>query len=174
MAEAMTPPEPFRPEFSRPVRAHEVGGRARRHAIEADASERAALAARFDLLALDRMVARIDVVRTADGIHLSGQVDAQGTLACVATGQPVPFALEAPLALKLVETLPEQDEMELDADDLDTEPLEGDIIDLGEWAAQALALALDPYPRSDAPAPGVVSEEEAASARSPFSVLKGK
>jgi uncharacterized metal-binding protein YceD (DUF177 family) len=169
MAEAVTPPE-----FSRPVRAHEVGGRARRHAIEADASERAALAARFDLLGLDRMVAQIDVVRSAEGIRVTGAIEADGTQACVATGEPVPFTLAAPLALKLVETLPEDAEMELDADDLDTEPLVGDIIDLGEWAAQALALALDPYPRSSLPAPGVVSEEEAALSRSPFSVLKGQ
>jgi uncharacterized metal-binding protein YceD (DUF177 family) len=169
MAEAVTPPE-----FSRPVRAHEVGGRARRHTIEADASERAALAARFDLLALDRLVGRIDVLRSAEGIRVTGEIEADGTQACVATGEPVPFTLAVPLALKLVETLPDADEMELDADDLDTEPLTGDIIDLGEWAAQALALALDPYPRSSLPAPGVVSEEEAAMSRSPFSVLKGQ
>ena len=34
------------PEFSRPLRAHEIGGNPRRQAIEANEAERAALAAR--------------------------------------------------------------------------------------------------------------------------------
>jgi uncharacterized metal-binding protein YceD (DUF177 family) len=160
------------PEYSRPVRAHEVGGRPRCHDLEAAPAERAALARRFDLLALDRLVAAIDVVRDAGGVRVTGQIEASGTQACVATGEPVPFTLAAPVALRLVESTAEDEDLELDADDLDTEPLTGDIIDLGEWAAQALALALDPYPRSTLPAPGVVSEEDAAVSRSPFSVLK--
>ena len=51
------------------------------------------------------------------------------------------------------EMLPRLQQLLADAD-LDTETLDGDVIDLGEIAAQALALALDPYPRSTAPAPG--------------------
>jgi hypothetical protein len=43
---------------------------------------------------------------------------------------------------------------------------------MGEIAAQALALALDPYPRSTLAAPGVISESEARVASSPFSVLR--
>jgi hypothetical protein len=50
--------------------------------------------------------------------------------------------------------------------------LTGDVIDIGEIAAQALALALNPYPRSTAPAPGVISEEAARAASNPFAVLR--
>ena len=160
------------PEFSRVVRAHEVGGRQRAHDIEADAAERAALAGRFDLLALDGMSARLTLVREAAGIRLSGEVWAEGAQPCVATGDPVPFRLVAPVSLLLVEQAPEGEDMELGAEDLDVEALDGDIIDLGEWAAQALALALDPFPRSGKPAPGVLSEEQAAASRSPFAVLR--
>ncbi|WP_439532814.1 YceD family protein [Polymorphobacter sp.] len=162
------------PEFSRPIRAHEVGGRPRRHPLSASPAERTALASRFDLLALDRLDAVIDVVRAADGIRLSGQIDASGAQPCVATGTPVPFTLQAPIALLLTESSEEAEDLELRADDLDVERLAGDEIDLGEWAAQALALALDPYPRSPQPAPGVISEEDAVAVRSPFAVLKGK
>lgn len=159
-------------EFSRPVRAHEVGGHARAHDVAANADERAALAARFDLLALDVLAARLRLVREAGGIRLTGEVTAAGAQACVTTAAPVPFRLVAPVSLLLVEDGPAGEDLELGDDDLDVEPLAGDIIDLGEWAAQAMALALDPYPRSGAAAPGVLSEDEAALARSPFAVLK--
>ena len=44
---------------------------------------------------------------------------------------------------------------------------------MGEIAAQALALGLDPYPRwPRRAAPGVITEEEARAASSPFAGLK--
>ena len=160
------------PEFSRVVRAHDVGGRPRTHELEADAGERAALAGRFDLLALDNMAATLTLVREAADIRLSGMVRAEGAQACVVTGDPVRFRLEAPVSLLLVQQAPAGEDVELGSDDLDVETLEGDIIDLGEWASQALALALDPFPRSGKPAPGVLTEEQAAAARSPFAMLR--
>ncbi len=160
------------PEFSRPFRAHDVGGVTRQQMIEADADERTALAARFGLPALDRLTAAIELRREAAGIRVTGQVHASGDQACVATAEPVPFLITEPLALLLTEHSPEGDEIELADTDLDAEPLVGDIIDLGEIAAQAFALALDPYPRSTAAAPGVITEDQARAASSPFSVLK--
>jgi uncharacterized metal-binding protein YceD (DUF177 family) len=160
------------PEFSRPLRAHDIGGNPRRQAIEANAAERAALAARFDLLALDRLVADITLRRDAAGIRITGQIDAAGAQPCVATAEPVSFLIAEPVALLLTENLPEGDEIELADADLDSEPLTGDVIDIGEIAAQALALALDPYPRSTSPAPGVISEDAARAASNPFAVLR--
>ena len=84
----------------------------------------------------------------------------------------MPFLITEPVALLLTESLPEGDEIELADADLDSEPLTGDVIDIGEIAAQALALALNPYPRSTAPAPGVISEEAARAASNPFAVLR--
>jgi uncharacterized metal-binding protein YceD (DUF177 family) len=160
-------------EFSRPVRAHEVG-KARAHQIGANADERAALAVRFDLTALNRLEADLELGRTASGIRLAGRIRAAGSQPCVRTGTPVPFTIDERLALRLLEAAPVGDEIELSAEDLDSEPLVGDIIDLGEYAAQALALALDPYPRSTAAAPLILSEDEARAAASPFAVLKGR
>lgn len=160
------------PEFSRPLRAHEIGGTLRRQSIEASAAERAALAGRFDLLGLDRLVADITMRREAAGIRVTGRIDAAGTQPCVATAEPVPFLITEALALLLTENQPDGEEIELADADLDSEPLVGDIIDIGELAAQALALALDPYPRSTATAPGVISEEAARAASSPFAVLR--
>jgi uncharacterized metal-binding protein YceD (DUF177 family) len=162
------------PEFSRPFRAHDIGGMNRQQMIEAEPDELAALARRFGLLSLDRLTAALELRREASGVRVTGQVHASGEQACVATGEPLPFLVTEPVSLLLTETTPEGDEIELADTDLDTEPLSGDIIDLGEIAAQALALGLDPYPRSAKAAPGVISEEAARAAASPFSVLKKK
>ena len=160
------------PEFSRHFRAHDVGGVTRQQMIEAEPHERAALASRFGLLSLDRLTAALELRREAAGIRVTGQVHASGDQACAATAEPVPFLITENVAVLLTEARPEGDEIELHEPDLDTEILEGDIIDLGEIAAQALALALDPYPRSTRPAPGVITEAEARAASSPFAVLK--
>jgi uncharacterized metal-binding protein YceD (DUF177 family) len=160
------------PEFSREIRAHDIGGHTRQQMIEADEAERAALARRFGLLTLDRLTAALELRREAAGIRVTGQVHGSGDQACVATGEPLPFLITEPVALLLTEAAPEGDEIELADADLDTEPLAGDVIDMGEIAAQAFALGLDPYPRSTKPAPGVISEDEARAKASPFSVLK--
>ena len=164
----MSPPLP---EFSHILRAHEIGGTVRRVALAADDGERAALATRFGLLTLKRLTATLEVKREAAWIKVSGQVQGQGNQACVASGDPVPFSVRETVSLKLGEA-PAAGELELASDDLDVEPLAGDIVDLGEIAAQALALALDPYPRRPGSVPGLMTEEEAAEARSPFAVLK--
>ena len=57
---------------------------------------------------------------------------------------------------------------------IDTIEIEGGAIDLGEAAAETMALALDPFPRSPNAAAalkkaGVISEEEAG----PFGALAG-
>jgi uncharacterized metal-binding protein YceD (DUF177 family) len=118
------------------------------------------------------LTAALELKREAGGIRVSGQIHASGIQPCVATAEPVPFLITERVHLLLTEAAPEGDEIELADADLDTEPLEGDIIDLGEITAQALALALDPYPRSTAPAPGVITEDQARIASSPFAVLK--
>lgn len=160
------------PEFSRPFRAHDVGGLVRQQMIEAEPHEREALAKRFDLLALDLLTAALELKREAGGIRVTGQIHARGAQPCVATAEPVPFLITESVALLLTEAGPEGNEIELADADLDTEPLAGDVIDLGEIASQALALALDPYPRSTAAAPGVITEDQARIASSPFAVLK--
>jgi uncharacterized metal-binding protein YceD (DUF177 family) len=163
------------PEFSRPVRADDAGVSRQPMLITADAAERAAVATRFGLLTLDRLEARLMLVREAVGIRVKGSVDAEGAQPCGLSAEPVTFRLSETVALLFTGARPEGDEIELDEADLDAELLTGDTIDLGEVAAQSMALALDPYPRAaGAVAPGIVIDEETARrAASPFAVLKG-
>lgn len=164
------------PEFSRPWRLDQIGAGDSQTRIEATAEERAALATRFELLALDRLEAEYAIRRDPIGIVATGRLWADATQACVATGALVPAAIDQPFTLRFVpepgDAAPE--ELELDADDCDTVFYTGGAIDLGEAAAETLALALDPFPRAvgaeealrDA---GVISEEQAG----PFGALAG-
>ena len=184
----MTPelprPERSRPEMSRIVRAHEIGVARRTVVVAADATERAALAARFDLVALDALTATLTVHRDAAGIRVAGPLHAAGAQACVVSAEPVAFAIDETIDLIFSDAaVPSGDEVELSDADLDILPLDGDALDLGEAVAQSLGLALDPYPRgadADRAAAGlVISEAEAAAmaaadtARaSPFAALR--
>ena len=168
-------------EFPRPVRIDTIGDAPRTIAIEADEVERAALARRFGLLALDRLAATAAVARDGGTVRVDGRLSATVAQACIATGAPVPASIDEFFTLRFVPASGGTGgEIELDEADLDTIPYEGSAVDLGEAAAQTLALALDPFPRApDAEAAlraaGVLSEEQAEAARrdaSPFAALK--
>lgn len=167
------------PEFSRPVRIDTLGEGDRSIEIEADAGERAALAKRFGLLALDMLTATAELRRQGDIITATGRVRASVAQACVASGAPVPETIDETFSLRFVPESPgEVEEIELSPEDWDTVGYHGSAVDLGEAVAETLALSLDPFPRaSDANVAlreaGVLSEEEAAEASSPFAALKG-
>lgn len=165
------------PEFSRPQRIDTIGEREQAVTIEADSTERAALAERFGLVAVDQLSAALTLRREAAGIVVRGRVRGRVLQACVVTGTPIETEIDEPLALRFVEGGPDQvEEVELDADDLDVIQLEGGALDLGEAAAETMALALDPFPRAPGAeavlrAAGVLSEEEARPGNA-FAVLK--
>ncbi|MEH3122778.1 MAG: DUF177 domain-containing protein [Sphingomonas phyllosphaerae] len=156
-------------EFSRVERLDTIGGEDRQVTIEADEAERLALARRFGLVALDRLTATFAIRRDAGAVIARGHVSAAVVQSCTVTGNPLPARVEEDVALRFVEAITATDgeeEVELSGEALDTIEIEGGGIDLGETAAETMALALDPFPRSpDAAAvlkqAGVLSEEEA-------------
>lgn len=171
------------PEFSRPHRLDQIGAGESRARVEADAGERAALAKRFGLVAIEALAADYALRRDAAGVVARGHLSAKVTQSCVVTGEPLPATIEEDFAIRFVpETEGDPDEeIELSEDECDTVFYAGGAIDLGEAAAETLALSLDPFPRSaDAAAAlaeaGVLSEEEAkrlAEESGPFGGLAG-
>ena len=129
---------------------------------------------RFGLRALTRLDADFAVRREAAGIAVTGRVQAHAEQICVVTGESVAAMIDESVALRFVaeDAAMAPEEIELGGDALDTLPYAGGAIDLGEAAAETMALALDPYPRAPGAeavlrAAGVVSEEEAG----PFGAL---
>lgn len=156
------------PEFSRLERIDTIGEGARNVSITANAAECAALAARFGLLSVDRLEATFRVQRDATGVVARGEVRAAVVQACSVTDDALPVTINEDLALRFVteQEAAAEEEIELDLDALDTMPYDGAAIDLGEAAAETMALALDPFPRGPSAAAalraaGVLSEEEA-------------
>lgn len=137
------------PEWSRLERVDGIGERARAVSIGADADERIGLARRFGLLGIERLDAVWTLRREEGAILATGHVTAAVTQACSASGVPVPATIGEVATLRFVDNAAAVDEeLELSPDALDTLPIENGAIDLGEAAAETLALALDPFPRA--------------------------
>ena len=140
----MTPPE-----FSRPIRIDTIGGQKRALTIAAAADERAALAQRFGLVALDRLEAELTLTRNGDEVTMQGKLQAQVVQACVASGVPVPGAVDVPfdILFRPHAAGPGDEEVELGEGDLDV-VFYGRDVDVGEAVAETLSLNLDPWPRA--------------------------
>ncbi|MBD8735193.1 MULTISPECIES: YceD family protein [Sphingomonas] len=167
------------PEFSRPERLDTIGERDRSVTFAATPEERRKLAARFAILSVDLLEAHFTIRRDTAGIVAKGHVTAKVVQACSVTDEPLTATIDEPVALRFVDDFGAVDgEIELSDDALDTVPIDGGAVDLGEAAAETLALALDPFPRGPNAAAalraaGVISEDEYQPVNA-FSGLKAK
>lgn len=138
-------------EFSREIEIARVPVGGRPFAIAAEASERVALARRLGLERIDRLRAEGTLLRTPGEplLVLEGRLEAEVTQRCVVTLEPVASRLEVELhRIFALGRAPQEDEIVVDPLREEPEPLEGEVLDLGEIAAEELALAVDPYPRA--------------------------
>lgn len=174
------------PEFSRLVSADDIGVKDVTLDIEAQEAERAALAERFELVAIDSLRAHAVMRRAAarDGsgtvLRVTFDIDADVVQRCVVSLEPVAAQVhEAALIVeyRLGDETEPKTEVDVLPEGIDPpEFLVDGKFDLGELAAEHLALALDPYPKAE----GVVVEtSEAADGgetveprQNPFSVLR--
>lgn len=137
--------------------------------IEASEAERAALAARFGLGAVEALRAEIDLEQKPRAIRARGRLRAAIMQPCAISGENFPVTIDEAIDLRFVEAnqrpVTEDEEIELEADDCDEIEFAGEMFDLGEAVAQSLGLAIDPYaegPDADAArtAAGIVQEGE--------------
>jgi uncharacterized metal-binding protein YceD (DUF177 family) len=141
--------------------------------IAANAVERMALARRFDLLALDRLEARVRLSRLPAGfVRLAAEVAADVVQACVVTLEPVASKVEEEFTLSYGAGAEPLDGTVLSGEAEIIEPFPADCrLDIGEVVAQQLSLALDPFPH--APGAEIAGSGEAA-ADSPFAALANR
>lgn len=164
------------PEFSHRVAINEIGA-TRLVELSADGGQRAALAKRLGIERVDALSASIELSPRAAGVEARGSISAHVTQRCVATGEPVERTIDEPFDILFV--APDQvsgDEIELSSEECDRIEHDGLAIDLGEAAAQTLALALDPYPRApgaDAALADAGVLKEGEETVGPFAALKG-
>ena len=133
-------------EFARTYDPRQLPGSAVE--LEASEAERAALSRRFSLVRIDRMHAKVDLIREATGASAKGRLKAAIVQSCAISGEDLPVSIDEPVNLHFVPakaaSAPDE-EIELEAEELDEIEFTGSLFDLGEALAQTLALAIDPY-----------------------------
>ncbi|HEX4179788.1 MAG TPA: DUF177 domain-containing protein [Caulobacteraceae bacterium] len=146
----------------------------RRHLV-ADDKTRAAIGEALDLVSLERLEADLTVRGWFDGVVLEGRWSAEIVQICGVELEPFSTVLEGEFSIRIVPQgsihAPDPDEdlaLDLEADD-PPDVLDGDVIGLGDYVVEHLALEIDPFPRR----PGAVFEPPApTSETSPFAALK--
>ncbi len=139
------------PEFSRVVPVESLEDGETVIDIEADADERAALARRFGLLALDSLTAKVGLTPVDVGlVRVHGALAAKVTQACVVTLKSVTTRVEGSFERLYGADTPEEEAGLIT--DTDTEespqPFTHGAVDVGEAVAEQLALELDHFPRA--------------------------
>jgi uncharacterized metal-binding protein YceD (DUF177 family) len=158
------------PEFSRLVPVARLGAEPFRQRIEATPEEREQLAQRFDLLALDRFAAEVELRRQGGQvIVLEATFAAEFEQCCTVTLEPVRNAIADRFSLVYAPVTDEELEIALSGDEPAFEPLTDDAIDIGEAVAQELSLALPEFPRR--PDATVEDVPETEPLEGPFALL---
>ena len=142
----MSTPELSRMVKVRPLPADPV-------VIEANEAERADLAERFGVSAVETLRAEVSLEADKAAIHATGTLSATLQQACSVSGEAFAVTIEEPIDLRFVRestvaTSENEDgeiEVDLSGDDSDEIEHSGEAFDLGEAVAQTLGLAIDPY-----------------------------
>ncbi len=135
-----------KPEFSRLVGIGDAEGRTLD--FEATEAERAALAKRFAIPAIESLTATVLLTKKGANIGATGSFEALVMQGCAVAGDPFETRLAEDMDLTFVPPRHHaavDETIELDEHELDEIEYEGQQIDLGEAVAQSLALAIDPY-----------------------------
>ena len=169
-------------EMSRVIKVDNIPKKGRTIPLRPSEEERAAVAKRLDLIALNLFEGDLKVQpEIGREISLQGMIRAEFTQTCVVSGDPVTTTLEFELFRMYAEDADPFSGLGSDEDDdvsdlelEDPDPVVDGEIDAGEAAIEELALRIPPYPRAE----GVDFNEssyvnDAADVReNPFSALE--
>jgi len=136
------------PEFSHPFDIRGITAEPVR--LSANEAERAALAKRFSIVSIERLEAELSLEADGAVVTASGRMRAAIVQSCAVSGEDLPVTISEDITIRFVpadmlEASEEDEEIEVDADDLDDIAYHGTSFDLGEAVAQSLALAIDPF-----------------------------
>jgi uncharacterized metal-binding protein YceD (DUF177 family) len=135
------------PELHRPIAVDRVGQAGLSVTVEASTAECAALARRMNLPAILALKCDFRLDREVGGILLAhGHLIAEIVQTCVVSLDDFTATIEERFSVRCVPAGEETDDT--DPETLDEIGYQDATLDLGEAAAEQLALALDPYPRA--------------------------
>jgi hypothetical protein len=133
-------------ELHRPVVAERIGRDGQRIEVTARPEELASLAARLGVPAVLSLRCVFDLRALPGGVVAArGVLEARLTQVCVISLDEFDSDVKEGFSLRFVPAGTESAEIDLEGED--ELAYSGGVLDLGEAAAEQLALALDPYPR---------------------------
>jgi uncharacterized metal-binding protein YceD (DUF177 family) len=134
------------PELHRPVLISKIGPEGFDLLIEASETECAGLAERMQIPAVRGLTCRFHLYRESDSVVVAdGHLHADVVQTCIVSLDDFDAVVDETFRVRFVPAGEESDDLDPEADD--EIPYEGDVLDLGEAAAEQLGLVLDPYPR---------------------------
>ncbi len=134
------------PELHRPLSLARIGTLGLDMTVEAKPAECAALADRMNLPRVLALLCVFHLIRESrDKVLARGVLRATVTQICVVSLEEFDATIEDVFQVRFVPAGEESEDVDPESDD--EIPFEGNMIDLGEAAAEQLGLALDPYPR---------------------------
>jgi Large ribosomal RNA subunit accumulation protein YceD len=155
------------PELHRPIATDWIGRKGFESTVIASSSECEALARRFGIPAIHSLHCRFRLTAApAASFEAVGHLTARVVQTCVITLVEFEAEVEERFSLRFVPEGTETDNPDPESED--EVPYVGTTLDLGEAAAEQLALALDPYPHKPGAA---LPEEPAGEAGRPFAAL---
>jgi uncharacterized metal-binding protein YceD (DUF177 family) len=156
------------PEFSRRLPIQRIG-EGMNMTIEADEAEREALAARMGIPAVLALTCRFHLhAAEGDTVLAEARLAARVAQICVVSLEGFESDISEDFRIRFVPAGTESDQLDLEEDD--EVGYTGTQLELGEAAAEQLALCLPPFPRK----PAVVVPADAADAPdTPFATLRG-
>jgi uncharacterized metal-binding protein YceD (DUF177 family) len=138
------------------IRIDHIPPEGREITVVADVRQRAAIAERLEISAVDRLEARLKLTRFRGGLRVEGRLEAVTVQPCVVTFVPVSQEIDEPVD-RIFLPASEQPKtgtthaetfVDLEADEM-PDYFEGHEVDLSEALVETVALALDPYPRAE-------------------------
>lgn len=135
--------------------------RATEFALRPDAEARQALAKALDIQAVRKLSFQGKITpEGASDLLLEGDIGVTVVQSCGVTGDPVTTRIDEPVVRRYIADMEHPDAEEIEMPDDDTaEPLPAEI-DLTEIMAEAVALALPPWPRAEGVEPVELSVTE--------------
>ncbi|TCD14395.1 YceD family protein [Oricola cellulosilytica] len=170
--------------ISRPITVSVLPASGFNLTIDADESERAALAAAHDLVAVHRFHTDLEIKRwRKDGVRLRGRIQANVEQTCVVTLEPLESVIDAefdavflPEGSKLRRPLDSDGALLIDPNGPDApETFEHGILDAGAVAEEFFELEIDPFPRTpgaELPEAGDPAGEGSDTGENPFAGLR--
>jgi hypothetical protein len=152
------------PEFSRPLDVTRVPPRGSLETISAEPPECAALARRFGLPALHSLEAELQVSRwRGEGLKIKGRFATDLDQTCVVSLDTFRSRLSDEFETYFLPAGTSSGGDSALIANGDAEPFANGIVDMGEAVAEAVALALDPYPRKPGATFADVMEDDGSS-----------